>query len=70
MRVFMEDHCLCFTKNLLNISAFSLKFVLNLSSCNNGGIQNIFLLFMEVFNIDQEDFGLVMGSDNFLDKQA
>ena len=49
--VFIREHC--FTKQLLNISAFSLKLVMNLSSCNNGGIQGIFLLFKNVFNIDQ-----------------
>ena len=42
---------------------------MNLSSCNNGGI-GIFLLFKNVFNIDQYDFGLVAVSDNFLDKRA
>ena len=29
-------------KKLLNISAFTLKFVMNLSLRNNGGIQDIF----------------------------
>ena len=43
---------------------------MNLSSCNNGGIQGIFLLFNNVFNIDSQDFTLVMGSDNFFDKRA
>ena len=33
-------------------------------------MQGIFLLFKNVFNIDPWDFGLVMGSDNFLDKEA
>ena len=69
---FIREHC--FAKKLLNLSVFSLKFVINLSSCNNGGIQDIFLLFKNVFKhskkIDQSDFGLVMGSDNFLDKKA
>ena len=38
---------------------------MNLSSYNNGGIQGVFLLFKNVFNIDQEDLvmGLAMGSD-------
>ena len=49
--VFVREHC--FANKLLNISAFSLKFVMNLSSCNNGGIKGVFLLFRNVFNIDQ-----------------
>ena len=49
--VFIREHC--FAKELLNISVFSLKFVMNLSLCNNGGMQGIFLLFKNVFNIDQ-----------------
>ena len=57
-------------KKLLNISTFSLKFVMNLLSCNNSGIQGIFLLFKNVFNTEQLDFGLVLGSDNFLDKRT
>ena len=48
---FIREHC--FAKKLLNIFAFSLKFEMNLSSCNNGVIQGIFLLFKNVFNIDQ-----------------
>ena len=66
--VFIRKHC--FAKKLLNISDFSLKFAMKLSSRNNSGIQGICLLFRNVFNIDQQDFGLVMGSDNFLDKRA
>ena len=42
---------------------------MNLLSCNNSGIQGIFLLFKNVFNTEQLDFGLVLGSDNFLDKR-
>ena len=48
MFVFLREHC--FAKKLLNISAFSIRFMMNLSSCNNGGIQGIFLLFK---NVDQ-----------------
>ena len=43
---------------------------MNLSLCNNGGIEGIFLLFKNVFNTDLSDFRLVIGSDNFLDKRA
>ena len=56
----------CFAKKMLNISAFSLKFLMNLSLCNKSKIQDVFLLFENFFNIDQKDFGLVMGSDNCL----
>ena len=45
--MFVREHY--FAKKLLNISAFTLKLVINLSSCNNGGIQDIFLLFKNVF---------------------
>ena len=38
-----------FCKKMLDISAFSLKFLMNLLSCNNGGIQGIFFLFQNVF---------------------
>ena len=44
--------------------------MINLFSCSNGGIQGIFLLFRNAFNIDQHDLGLVAGSDSFLDKRA
>ena len=44
--------------------------MINLFSCSNGGIQEIFLLFRNIFNIDQYDFGLVVGSDSFLDERA
>ena len=40
-------------------SAFSLKSMMNLPLCNRGGMQDIFLLFRKIFNIDQYDFGLV-----------
>ena len=49
--VFIREHS--FAKKLLDISAFSLQFVKNLSSCNNDEIQSIFLLSKSVFNIDQ-----------------
>ena len=39
---------------------------MNLSLCNKSKIQDVFLLFENLFNIDQKDFGLVMGSDNCL----
>ena len=65
--MFIREHC--FAKKLLNISAFSLKFVIT-PSCNIGRIQGIYLLFKNVFNTDQSDFNPVMRSDNFLDKQA
>ena len=65
--VLLREHF--FAKKLLNISTFSLKFVMNLLSCNNSGIQGIFLLFKNGFNTEQLDFGLVLGSDNFLDKR-
>ena len=59
-----------FRKQVLNILAFHLKSMVNLFSCSNGGIQGIFLLFRNVFNIDQNDFGLVEGSNSFLDERA
>ena len=55
-----------FTKKWLNNSAFSLKSVTNLFSWKRGGMQGIFLLFKNVFNIDQYVFGLVRGSANLL----
>ena len=51
MFVFIREHC--FAKELLNISAFCLKFVMTLSSCNNGGMQGIFLSFKNVFDINR-----------------
>ena len=51
-------------KKLLKILAFSLKLVANLSWCSGGKIQGIFLLFRKIFNIDQYDFWLVLGSNN------
>ena len=63
--VIKREHC--FAKKSSNISGFSLKFVINLSSCNNGGIKDVFLISE---NVRPVGFGLVMGSDNFLDKRA
>ena len=40
----------------------------NLFSCHDSGIQGIFLLFRNVFNKDQYNFGLVLGSNTFSDK--
>ena len=54
-----------FREKVLNILAFHLKSMMNLFSCSNGGIQGIFLLFRNVFNIDHYDFGLVAGSNSF-----
>ena len=51
-------------KKLLKILAFSLKSVTNLSWCSSGGMQGIFLLFKQAFNIDQYDFWLALGSGN------
>ena len=42
-----------FTKKWLNNSVFSLKSVMNLFSWKRGGMQGIFLLFKNVFNIEQ-----------------
>ena len=55
-------------KKLLKILAFSLKLVTNLSWCSSGEMQGIFHLFRQVFNIDQYDFWLVLGSNNLWDK--
>ena len=57
-------------KKLLKILAFSLKSVTNLSWCSSGGMQGIFLLFRKVFNIDQYDFWLVLGSNSLWDKRV
>ena len=66
--LFIREHC--FAKKLWNISAFSFKFGINLSSCNNDGIEGIILLLKNVFNKDEYDFELVMGSDIFSNKQV
>ena len=50
LQVFTREHYCA--KKVLNISAFLLKSVINLFSCSNGGIQEIFLLFKNIFNID------------------
>ena len=60
----------CFAKKVLHNSAFLLKFMINLFLCSNAGIQGIVWLIRNVFNIDQCDFGLVVGSNSFLDKRA
>ena len=41
---------------------------MNLSSRGSCGKQRVFLLFKNVFDIDQYDFGLAMRSDDCLDK--
>ena len=56
-------HCLA---KELNSSAFFLKSVTYLPLSKSGGIQGIFLLFNNVFNIDQYVFALVAESINFL----
>ena len=48
-------------KKVLKSSSFSLKFGINLFSWNRGGIKELFLLFREVFKIDQYIFELVTG---------
>ena len=62
-----KEHC--FAKKSLKNSAFSLKYMLNLSLCNRGGTQGIFLLFKKVFNIYQYDFGLVLLSNSLSDRR-
>ena len=42
-------------KKLLRILAFSLKSAIDLSWCSTGGMQGIFLLFGQDFNIGQYD---------------
>ena len=54
-------------KKWLNNSAFSLKSVMNCFHEKRGGMQGIFLLFKNVFNLDQYVFKLVRGSTNLLD---
>ena len=56
-----------FTKKWLNNSVFSLKSVMNLFLWKRGGMQGIFLLFKNVFKIDQYVYGLVRGSANLLE---
>ena len=68
VQVFIREHY--FAKDVLNISAFLLKSMINLFSYSKVGIQGIFLLFRNIFNIDQYDFGLVTGSNKILDKRA
>ena len=57
-------------KKLLKVLAFSLKSVANLSWCSSGGMQGIFSLFRKIFNIDQYDFWLVLGSSKLRDKRV
>ena len=57
-------------KKLLKILASSLKSVTDLSWCSSGGMQGIFLPFRKVFNIDQYDFLLVLGSNSLWDKRV
>ena len=52
-----DVHCL--EKWELKISAFCLKSVINLLSWKIGGIIGIFLLFKNVFSMDQHVWGLV-----------
>ena len=54
----------CLEKWELKILAFCVKSVINLLSWKTGGIMGIFLLFKNVFNMDQYVFGLVLGSKN------
>ena len=58
-QVFAIEHC--FIKKVFIIMT-------NLFSCHDSGIQGIFLLFRNVFNKDQYNFGLVLGSNTFSDK--
>ena len=54
----------CLEKWGLKISAFCLKSVVNLLSWKIGRIMGIFLLFKNVFIMDQYVLGLVLGSNN------
>ena len=56
-----------FTKKWLNNLAFSLKSVMNFFSWKRGGTQGTFLLFKNVFNMDQYFCGLERGSANLID---
>ena len=57
----------CLAKKELNSYALFLKSVTYLPWWKSGGIQGIYLLFNNVFNIDQKVFALVAGSINFWD---
>ena len=50
LSLFISEHV--FTKKELKISAFSLKLVTNLFSCNSDGIHGFLLLFKNLFNTD------------------
>ena len=65
--LFFVDNEHCSAKHILESSAFSLKSVTNLLSWHTGGMQGIFLSFINVFNIDQWLSWLVVLSDNFWD---
>ena len=52
-------------KKSLKSLAFSLKSVTRLLTAVSGGIRGIFLPFTEVFKIDKNVLGLVVGSINF-----
>ena len=49
--LFIKDYCSA--KKKLNISAFSLKYVICLYWCFKDGIQGIFLFFKNIFKVDQ-----------------
>ena len=53
-------------KKELNSSAFSLKPVINLLSWKIGGIQGTFLPVIKLFQINQQVFEPILGSDNLL----
>ena len=57
----------CLEKWELKISAFCLKSVINLLSWKIGGITGIFLLFKNVFNVDQYVLGLALVPNNFFE---
>ena len=59
----------CFEKKSLRSSAFSWKSMMSLPLCRRGGIQGIFLLFRNVFNIDQDNFGIVLLSNSISDRR-
>ena len=50
------------SKEIIENIDFSLNSVTNLSWCSSGGMQGIFLFFRKIFNIDQYNFWLVLGS--------
>ena len=56
------------TNKLLKILAFSLKSVIKFSWCSSCGMQEFFLFFRKVFNIDQYDFWLVLGPNTLFEE--